>query len=296
MNRTNQMLLALDGLSTGDAFGELFFYLSREELVRRINDRSAPPGPWKYTDDTEMALSVVEMLKRQGAIEQDALALSFADRMTVARGYGAGAYELLMGISAGRSWQSLSPGLFGGLGSFGNGAAMRVAPLGAYFAEDGLERVISEATKSAEVTHAHSEGIAGAVAVAVAAALAARVTKRKAPLGLAWLKEVRDSLPKCETRLGVDKAMSLSADTDIVDVALSLGNGSGISAPDTVPLCLWVCAWHSASFEDAMWTTVSALGDRDTTCAIVGGIIAPLLGRSAIPTTWLAAREAPQLA
>ena len=64
----------------------------------------------------------------------------------------------------------MTPRLFGGEGSFGNGAAMRVAPLGAYFADE-LDAVVEQASFSAEVTHSHPEGIAGAIAVAVAAAL-----------------------------------------------------------------------------------------------------------------------------
>jgi ADP-ribosylglycohydrolase len=47
---------------------------------------------------------------------------------------------------------------------------MRIAPLAAYFAEDGLEKVVEQAALSAAVTHAHPEGIAGAVAAAVAGA------------------------------------------------------------------------------------------------------------------------------
>ncbi len=47
--------------------------------------------------------------------------------------------------------------MFSGLGSFGNGAAMRAAPLGAWFAGD-VETVIQQAILSAEVTHAHPEG------------------------------------------------------------------------------------------------------------------------------------------
>lgn len=56
------------------------------------------------------------------------------------------------------------------MGSMGNGAAMRVAPIGAYFADD-LDKVLSHARASAEVTHGHREGIAGAMATAVASAL-----------------------------------------------------------------------------------------------------------------------------
>ncbi len=66
----------------------------------------------------------------------------------------------------------------------GNGAAMRVAPIGAYFADD-LDKVLYYAQASAEVTHAHIEGIVGAMAVAVASALL--LIKR---WGIIWGKEI----------------------------------------------------------------------------------------------------------
>jgi ADP-ribosylglycohydrolase len=40
-----------------------------------------------------------------------------------------------------------------------------------------------------------------------------------------------------------------------------------------------------------MWQTLSALGDRDTTCAIVGGIVAMFAGLKSIPPIWLEKRE-----
>ncbi|MER6005353.1 ADP-ribosylglycohydrolase family protein [Nonomuraea angiospora] len=53
-----------------------------------------------------------------------------------------------------------------------------------------------------------------------------------------------------------------------------LGNGRQVSAHDTVPFTLWVAARERHDFEAAMWTTAAAGGDVDTTCAIVGGIVA----------------------
>ena len=70
-----------------------------------------------------------------------------------------------------------------------------------------------------------------------------------------------------------------------------LGNGVKVSAQDTVPFCLWCAAKYLDNYEEAMWATVSALGDRDTTCAIVGGIVACYTGVEGIPPDWLAARE-----
>lgn len=281
--------LSLEGLSVGDTFGELFFG-EPVAAVARIERRELREPPWRYTDDTEMALSVTELLCERGAIEQDELARRFAERMTPGRGYGRGAYELLTAVREGTHWQSASRAGFRGMGSFGNGAAMRVAPLGAYFAESPRAVVVEEAKKSAEVTHAHPEGIAGAIAVAVAAQLSWQ-TRLATTLGAPWLEEVRDAVPAGYTRTGIDEALTLGAGVDVVEAAKVLGNGSGVTAPDTVPLCLWVVAHRSATFEDALWTVVRALGDRDTTAAIVGGIVALRVGYEGIPPAWRAGRE-----
>ena len=58
-----------------------------------------------------------------------------------------------------------------------------------------------------------------------------------------------------------------------------------------VPFALWCAARHISDYPEALWTTVSALGDRDTTCAIVGGLVALNSGARGIPTDWLEARE-----
>jgi len=93
-------------------------------------------------------------------------------------------------------------------------------------------------------------------------------------------------------RAGIDEALGLPAGTSTRDAARALGNGAAVTAPDTVPFCLWVATWHSHDFVEAMWQTVSALGDRDTTCAIIGGIVSVQLGEEAIPFEWRLAREA----
>ena len=56
--------LSLDGLSIGDAFGERFFG-PREQAVQQILRRELPDTPWFYTDDTEMALSIMDILQER---------------------------------------------------------------------------------------------------------------------------------------------------------------------------------------------------------------------------------------
>jgi ADP-ribosylglycohydrolase len=291
MDARGRARLSLDGLSVGDAFGERFFGPS-SEVLRRISLRELPGAPWAYTDDTEMALSIVEVLEQRGGIDQDLLATRFADRMQFHRNYGQGAYAVLCGVKAGHDWRLLTRIGFRGMGSFGNGAAMRVAPLGAFFADQPLDVICNQARLSAEVTHAHAEGIAGAIAVAAASALAWQRRRAGGTLGRTWIAAVRDAIPPGYTRDAVAEALDVPPDASIVEAARTLGNGSGVTAPDTVPLCLWLAAHASRGFEQALWHTVSALGDRDTTCAIVGGILALTCENDAIPRRWLRSREA----
>jgi ADP-ribosylglycohydrolase len=296
MGPAERARLSLEGLSVGDAFGERFFG-PEEQILPRVARRISPRDRlWRYTDDTEMALSIVEQLTQRGSIDQDELARAFAERMDPNRGYGAGAYRVLSHVLEGGDWRHASRSNFRGKGSFGNGAAMRVAPLGAFFSDD-LERCADEARLSAEITHAHPEGIAGAIAVAIAAALAWKRRGSGLPLGREWLREVRERVPAGSVRAGIDEALALPSQTRTQSAAGALGNGAGVTAADTVPFCLWVASWHSHDFVEAMWQTVSALGDRDTTCAIVGGIVSVHLGDEGVPGEWRNAREAlPDLA
>ena len=273
--------LALDGLSVGDAFGERFF----GEGALRIARRALPPAPWQWTDDTAMALGVLEVVRRHGRIEQEDLARTFARRwhLDPDRGYGGGAQRILQAIHQGAPWSSASRALFNGQGSKGNGGAMRAAPLGAWFADD-LAAVVREARSSAEVTHAHPEGQAGAIAVALAAAHASSGLRARA-----LLEAAAAGTPEGATRDGLLRAAALPFETSIARAVSALGNGSEVTAADTVPFALWCAARHLDDYAEALWQTVSGLGDRDTTCAIVGGVVAA--AGTKVPPAWLAARE-----
>ncbi|GMU57302.1 MAG: hydrolase [Candidatus Xenobia bacterium] len=275
-------LLSLDGLSVGDALGERFFGLP-EEVGRRIAARLLPPGPWRYTDDTEMALGVVACLQERGGIEPTLLARLFHRSYHNDRGYGRGMHRFMELLDLGVPWDQAASMLFEGRGSFGNGSAMRVAPVGAYFAHDP-ERAAREAACSAVVTHAHPEAEAGAVAVAVAAALA-----WQDPTGASFWAGVLDHTPRGRVRERIAQACELPLESEPTEVAARLGSGQEVACYDTVPFCLWCARRHLDDYAEAFWTTVSGLGDRDTTCAIVGGIVA--LSAPGVPEDWLARRE-----
>jgi len=290
--RLSRLQLALDGLSVGDAFGQQF--LLPGSYFQYYGKRAAPPGPWRYTDDTEMALAIAEVLSRRGHVDQELLARAFARRYdrNPKRGYGGGAARLLSALVSGEQWQIASRSLFGGQGSFGIGGAMRVAPIGAYFADD-VNEVARQARLSAEVTHAHPEGQAGAVAIAAAAAGACHAGQDRRRSAATYLLELALAhTPQGETRYGIERALGFPLDTDPATVAARLGNGSRVSAMDTVPFALWCAARHLNDFAEALWCAISVGGDVDTNCAIVGGIVALAVGRERIPSEWTWYREA----
>ncbi len=281
---------SLLGLTVGDAFGETFFFADCDERVQHRRIAPRVPGPRHWTDDTAMALGIVEVLEHHGRIDQEELARVFARNYAAdpRRGYGGTAHSILREIGEGVPWQKAAGDAFYGQGSMGNGAAMRVAPLGAWFAED-LSRVVSEALASAAPTHAHADGGAGAVAVAVATAVAAT----GGTVDHFWAA-ILDLTPEGETRRALVQARLLTPGCSVLHAISVVGNGRGVISSDTVPFVIWSAALaieRNDSFEEALWRTVEGLGDRDTTCAMVGGILGARLGADAIPAEWRDATE-----
>jgi ADP-ribosylglycohydrolase len=281
---------SLDGLSVGDALGAQFF-VPGSSLTALLDGR-LPNAPWPWTDDTEMACSIVNELREHGGIDQDRLAARFAAHFEPYRGYGGGAVVLLRQIRQGVAWREAAGAAFGGQGSMGNGAAMRVAPLGAFHAGDSRTAAL-QAMRSAEVTHAHPEAVLGAVAVAVAAAEAgwARLTRhRPAPDEL--LDVVLAHLIDGRVKTGIVQAGRLLG-VSVAEAAYELGNGSRVLAFDTVPFALWVAATWIEDYPAAIQACIEAGGDVDTTAAIVGGIVAAYAGTgpNGIPAAWLERRE-----
>jgi ADP-ribosylglycohydrolase len=282
--RFRRALASLRGLAVGDALGSQFFVPVHYPLLKR---RELPPGLWQWTDDTEMACSVLAVLAEHGRVDQDALARSFAEHHDFDRGYGPAVNRMLRLVREGGDWRELAAGLFKGQGSWGNGAAMRIAPLGAWYADDP-EQATHQAEISSYTTHQHREAVVGCMAVAAAAALAA------APDGPPKPEELLDGVialvPRSAVGAGLRRARDMLDYGDSGTVAAVLGCGRRTSAHDTVPFALWSAARALGDFEQAFWTTAQVGGDVDTTCAIAGGVVAAAEG-GAPPAQWLARTE-----
>jgi len=140
-------------------------------------------------------------------------------------------------------------------GSWGNGSAMRVSPIG--FAFDSMEEVMREAKMSAEVTHNHPEGIRGAQATAVAILLA-RMGYEKT--------DIREQLQR-EFGYNLSDRLDDLRDTYRFDV----------SCQGSVPQSI-IAFLESESYEDALRNAISLGGDADTMACIAGGIAEAFYG------------------
>ena len=201
--RLQQISRCLTGLSIGDSLGRLLFAIPELRY-----DHQVPERMWTYTDDTRMALAIAHNLACHGTIAQDELARRFAEDFIAQpdRGYGAVAHFVLHQIASGVHWKQASTLVYSGAGSKGNGGAMRAPVIGAYFFDD-LSAVVQQSIKATAPTHAHFEGMAGAVAVAVAGALAVRVALKQCdPRPEELFRQVIDYTPPGQVRIGLQPA------------------------------------------------------------------------------------------
>jgi ADP-ribosylglycohydrolase len=163
---------ALLGTFVGDALGMPFEGRPAAAVPARPEMEEARLGRGTYTDDTQMMIALAESLLEQGEMDDPHLARAYLEAFDPERGYGSGTIDLFALWRQGVPLTEAAGRLYGGEGSLGNGAAMRIAPLAVRFAECS-ERLRVQAEQSARLTDAHPLAIDAAVvqAAAIAAAL-----------------------------------------------------------------------------------------------------------------------------
>ena len=195
-----------------------------------------------YTDDSLMTIAVGSALMK--AKEPDDLPGMFVREMRrVAR-----LYPCPMGGYGGRFYHWLHSADPKPYYSYGNGSAMRVSPCGEVAAT--LEEALALTKASAEVTHDHPDGIAGAQAAAAAVFLARAGRSRE---------DIR--------RYVQENFYSLDMTVD----GLRPGYTFDVSCKGSVPPAI-VAFLESTDFEDAIRNAVSLGGDSDTIAAITGAV------------------------
>ncbi len=271
----------LVGLAAGDALGAPFEGMPADHVFwvhGPIHEWLDAPDldPLRTTDDTRMTLAVAEEIIDHGGIDPDRLARRFAAGYDPERGYGPGARRILEAIRAGGDWRSLVTEVFPG-GSFGNGAAMRVAPVGLAFADDH-PRVILEARLSAMPTHAHPLGVEGAELLALAVALAAQgpPLDRKGFLGV-----LEGRCHSEEFRWQMRAIRKLRRGHSIGFL------GSGLPAQRSVGTAIACFVTSPDDYAGVILKAITLGDDTDTVAAMAGAISGAYLGIDAIPARWI---------
>lgn len=192
-------------------------------------------GRSEFSDDTIMTVAVAKALLLTPAMEEKAFKSTLVNQMQyLGRKYP----DVSWGCRFGQWLESYEPKPYG---SFGNGSAMRVSPIGWYF--DSLEETLNVAKWSAEVTHNHPEGVKGAQVVAQIIFYARNGCSKK------WIKE------EIQRNYGYD----LSRKCDDIRKTYQFDESCQGTVPEAITAFM-----EGNSFEDVLRTAVSLGGDCDT--------------------------------
>jgi len=237
-----------------------------------------------HTDDTHMTIGIAESLVESKGFDGEHMAQTFVENYEREpwRGYGPGPPLIFGMIKGGEAWYNAATKVYRG-GSFGNGSAMRVAPVGLLYSRN-LERLREVAYQSSSITHAHALGKEGAALQAYAVALALNTPWHEDIDREAFVSRLHNFVQEQVYREKVGQIGELLGEQDRTRVIRVLGNG--IEAPRSVPTAVYCFLKHYWSYKETVAYAVSLGGDTDTIAAMAGAIAGAYLGIEAIPSDW----------
>ncbi|GAA0536687.1 ADP-ribosylglycohydrolase family protein [Saccharopolyspora thermophila] len=287
MNACDRARGLLTGVGLGDAMGAPFEGKpSVGERALREFERS--PDQLRYTDDTALTIAVAEHLlsrARHGGhlLDEAELAAALVEAWTREpwRGFPRTAAGLFEQISNGMPWRDAAVAVFRGSGSFGNGGAMRCAPVA--LAASSAHHAAELGRRTASVTHGHPDGQEGAAVQACGAYLALHAAQ---PLDTEsflsrLVRVIRD--PGWARRLEAVAAQLGHRDPHRAAEAL----GNDVRATHSVPLALWAFLAHHDSPVDVVRQCIRAGGDTDTIASMAAALTGALRGAAGWPQSWL---------
>ncbi|XP_070539782.1 ADP-ribosylhydrolase ARH3-like [Ptychodera flava] len=318
----------------GDVLGSKYEGLSAVllgDVVEHVEKHSKNPDnvktPEEFTDDTAMARSVAaSLIENKGYIAKD-MANRFATEFKKEpfRGYGANVVTVFDKLLDPSLTDVYKPARdqFNGSGSYGNGGAMRIAPV-ALFTYDNIDEMKRIAKESTLLTHSHRLGYNGAIleCAAVHRALHSpapldaqkyidelieimndveleeyRVTRSQSPskkeTGDQASEESEGSVrkPYCE-KLKKIKELLENEDTSTIDVVDCLGHD--ISAHESVPTAIYsfvrslkpIPSTPNNGLVRTIVYAISLGGDTDTIATMAGAIAGAYYGMESVPESW----------
>jgi len=278
---------AILGCFLGDAYGSGFEGMNAEKARFHLGNLSKK-FPRNYTDDTDMTLAVAESIIQCSGVTPEDIANQFSLTCDLTRGYAIGTIKAVLALRAGMKWYEVARIVFEN-GSFGNGAAMRVSPVGLFYHHD-LEGLRKAAMEQANITHAHPLGQWGAVMQACSVGLAVSQNPNapfKKEQMVTDLREIlwggpieyMKALNKIEEMVAQGKKLKSR------EVVQSLGNG--VEAHFSVPSACYIAITYSPDFCDAIRAAISLGGDTDTIAGMVGAIVGAHVGEKGLPVEWI---------
>lgn len=271
----------LFGVFLGDAIGAAFDGLPADEIPFLDSNYITMNPPKTYTDDTQMTISVFEEMLENGRIDQKSLQQRFIKHFSPWRQYGGGMLEVIEQWRDGCDIEVASRSLYGGLGSYGDGAAMRVAPISAFFGLNEIDALIEQVHLGSRITHTHPYGIAGAMLQAYSMLLAFNDVPIKD-----WMSRFYAFPMESVYKIKLQTIIScLDRRSSPSESAREIGNGS--DALEAVPAALFAAMRNENSFPDTVLYAIGMGGDTDTIGAMAGAIAGARFGIQGIPPEWL---------
>lgn len=270
----------------GDAIGARFEWQSHRQIFQayfrsgEIFDGSDTSSEFYYSDDTQSIISVTEALLAEEEVSPQNIFLNIVKNYEPWRGYGHGFRKLVAAYNDGVPISELATHHFGD-GSYGNGGAMRIAPIALRYSRnrDARGRAVQESTR---ITHSHPDAIIGAeiLAHAIAYCVSTTVFDRDS-----FFAAVSSAAVTAEYQSEIEKARLASCLDDIIDI------GSDIDALHSVPAALACMSLSPHDISACIGMAIHIGGDTDTVASMAGNMFGALNGPSQIPSRMLAALD-----
>jgi poly(ADP-ribose) glycohydrolase ARH3 len=286
------------GAACGDILGAPFEFQSRSEIITGYGPLAGLiPEAWepsgRYTDDTEMALALATSLIKSGGIDPALCAATYAEFFSSEprRGYGPAVTRILMMLSEGADYRLTGRAIYPE-GSFANGGAMRIAPVGLSFRNAGDVALRAAVRAALLCTHVHPDAVDGAFAQAKAVAKLAKTKNPQEFDGAQLLSELHSTaegvLKKKLAIVGMALAESWPEERllSFICTPNEYGAQFQIHAAEAVSCSLWAFLRHSHDPEKCVVQAVALGGDTDTIGAMTGALAGALHGAAWIPEMW----------
>jgi len=271
------------GSALGDAIGQLAFYYPEKEGLYSQLDRLQE---FRYTDDSAMSIGLAESILKKGDLDQQDLGETFRKNFQREpwRGYASGPPTIFSMVEqSGITYAEAARALFGGRGSLGNGAAMRIVPVGLFF--HNSPDLYEKACISASVTHAHPVGEDGAAVQAMAVSLAVKLDPKETFPIKVFINKLIDFARTPEIQEKIESAQELIKDNAPPSSAAEQLGGP-VAVHESLPFALYSFLRHPKSFEDCLFCAILHGGDRDTLGAMASAVSGAYVGIESIPQSW----------